>query len=325
MSGTLPLVSVVTPVYNGENFLTECIESVLRQSYSNWEYVIVDNASTDRTSEIIRSHAERDQRIRVHTNGQTVGVIQNHNIAFSLISPQSKYCKLIQGDDWMFPNCIELMVQAAEGVPRAGLVGSYCLAGRQVRCDGLPYPSPAVPGRDLARMTLLGLLYPFWSPSCLLIRSDLMRARQPFYRSNYLHADVEAVYDILQEHDFAFVHQVLTYIRAHENSMTAQDAKRINSQRLSRLHLLRDFGPVYLDEGEQRERTATLLRKYYETLAPGVLDLRPAEFWRHQRTELQKLGLPLSYARLLRAVGAELFSNPRGSARRLWAALRSAR
>ncbi len=46
------LVSVVTPVYNGEDFLVECIESVLRQSYSNWEYIIVNNCSTDRTLEI---------------------------------------------------------------------------------------------------------------------------------------------------------------------------------------------------------------------------------------------------------------------------------
>jgi glycosyltransferase involved in cell wall biosynthesis len=315
--GESPLVSVITPVYNGERYLTECIESVLNQTYQNWEYVLVNNASTDGTLDIIRRYAERDPRIRVHNNDHTVGVIQNHNIAFRLISARSKYCKLIQGDDWMFPLCLELMVHSAEAAPNAGVVGSYCLAGKQVRCDGLTYPSPLIPGPELARMTLLGLIYLFWSPSCLLIHSDLIRNRQPFYRSNYLHADVEALYDILQYHDFAFVHQILTYIRAHENSVTAQDAKRINSQRLSHLHLLRDFGPVYLDEYECSTRQTVLLNDYYNSLALGVFDFKQADFWQHQKSELRKLGFPLSYTRLLRAVATELFSNPRGAARRL--------
>ena len=62
---TGPLVSVVTPVYNGAEFLVEFIESVLRQTYEDWEYVIVDNRSTDRTLEIAQSFEARDPRIRV--------------------------------------------------------------------------------------------------------------------------------------------------------------------------------------------------------------------------------------------------------------------
>ena len=54
-----PLVSVVTPVYNGETYLAACIESVLSQSYSNWEYVIVNNCSTDRTLDIASDYAAR--------------------------------------------------------------------------------------------------------------------------------------------------------------------------------------------------------------------------------------------------------------------------
>ena len=52
-----PLVSVITPVYNGEEFLPECIESVLAQTYQNWDYTIVNNRSTDRTLEIAKSYA----------------------------------------------------------------------------------------------------------------------------------------------------------------------------------------------------------------------------------------------------------------------------
>ena len=63
-----PLVSVVTPVYNGAAYLSECIESVLAQTYTNWEYIIVNNCSTDRTRDIASHYAQQDTRIRLHNN-----------------------------------------------------------------------------------------------------------------------------------------------------------------------------------------------------------------------------------------------------------------
>ena len=66
-----PLVSVVTPVFNGGKFLGECIDSVLAQTYTNWEYVIVDNCSTDATLEIAQRYAAADPRIRVYHNDVT--------------------------------------------------------------------------------------------------------------------------------------------------------------------------------------------------------------------------------------------------------------
>ena len=71
----LPLVSVVTPVYNGEEHLRECVESVLRQTYENWEYVIVDNCSTDGTAEIAAEYATPTTRIRHERHEVHVDVI----------------------------------------------------------------------------------------------------------------------------------------------------------------------------------------------------------------------------------------------------------
>ena len=68
----LPQVSVVTPVYNGGEYLAQCIESVISQSYGNWEYIIVDNCSTDNSLDIANTYAERvagqvDPRFVMHT------------------------------------------------------------------------------------------------------------------------------------------------------------------------------------------------------------------------------------------------------------------
>ena len=66
-----PFVWVVTPVHNGERYLAECIESVLGQTYDNWEYLVVDNCSTDGTSEIVRAYCERDERVRLERSSSS--------------------------------------------------------------------------------------------------------------------------------------------------------------------------------------------------------------------------------------------------------------
>src|SRR5215467_12736820 len=109
-----PFVSIVTPVYNGETFLADCIESVLAQDYSNWEYIIVNNCSTDCTLDIANRYASLDSRVRVLTNSSFVDAICNHNIAVGSIALRSKYCKVVSADDWITADCLARMVELAE-------------------------------------------------------------------------------------------------------------------------------------------------------------------------------------------------------------------
>ena len=87
-----PLVSVVTPVYNGEKYLSACIESVLAQTYENWEYVIVNNCSKDSSLDIAQRYGKRDSRIRVHNNRDFLSMIENFNHSLIQSSDESKYC-----------------------------------------------------------------------------------------------------------------------------------------------------------------------------------------------------------------------------------------
>jgi glycosyltransferase involved in cell wall biosynthesis len=303
-----PLVSIVTPVYNGEAFLAECMESVLAQTYENWEYIIVNNRSTDGTLEIAKGYAEKDARVRVHTNDDFVAVIRNHNIAFRQMAPDSQYCKVLQADDWLFPDCIERMVAVGESSPKIGIIGSYGLYGNKLTSDGIALESSVLPGREVARQTLLGEIYPFGSPTSLLIRSDIIRGRDPHYKEPYLHADVEACYEVLKSYDFGFVHQVLTFVREHEQSETAKAATKFSWLSLSNIDLLKKFGPEYLSREEYEERLKVRMGEYYKFLGKSIFYFRDKSFWEQNKKECEKIGIPFSYLKTAGASFRELMT-----------------
>lgn len=305
---TQPLVSVITPVYNGEEFLAECIESVLAQTYQNWDYTIVNNRSTDRTLEIAQTYAARDVRIRVQDNREFLPIIQNHNSAIRQISPHSKYCKVVFADDWLFPQCLTEMVKVAEEHPTVGIVGAYGLDGSRVLWTGLPYPSTFVSGRELCRRALFGGPYIFGTATSLLIRSDLIRSRHPFYDEASLHADQEVCFELLQISDFGFAHQVLTYSRIRPNS-NHEFAQYIDSIALGNLGIVLKYGPIYLTSEEYETGKEPWLKSYYLLLAKSVLRLRDRAFWEYHLRRLDALGYKLDRLRLAKALAGELFAS----------------
>ncbi|MDR7554849.1 MAG: glycosyltransferase family 2 protein [Armatimonadota bacterium] len=294
-----PLVSVVMPVRNGEVFLVEGIESVLGQTYENWELVVVDNCSSDRTLEIARTYAERDRRIRVLRNETPLTLMENHNVAFRAVSTASRYCKILHADDWLFPECLTRMVEVAERNLSVGLVGSYCLYGDEVRCDGLPVTVTVLSGRDMGRKTLFREFYAFVSPSAIMVRSDLLRSGRFRYHESHIHADVEACLEALRYCDFGFVHQVLTFVRPHGDSVTATVANRLNTYHWSWLDMLRAYGPVYLTHDEYERLWRARVRAYYGFLGQNVLRRRSREFWTYHKERLDDLGLPLTASRVV--------------------------
>lgn len=293
-----PLVSIVTPVYNGSGYLRECIESVRAQTWRNWEYVVLDNASTDDTPAILAEYAALDSRIRVHRNESLLPVIQNHNTALRLASAQARYIKPLMADDWLFPECIDKMVAAAEAHPSVGLVCALAFDGCNVLLDGWPYPAHRVHGRDVARAHLLeDDLYIVGSPTATLLRASIVRSRQEFYREDTIAGDYEACLDILQSHDFAFVHQVLTYQRMHGKSVTSKYAE-IEGGFVGRVVALSRWGPVFLSKEEFAARYSARMRTYYRLLARHAIAGAPSDFWIYHRRQLAKMGEKLDRWRL---------------------------
>jgi glycosyltransferase involved in cell wall biosynthesis len=308
-----PLVSVITPVYNGALYLRECIESVLAQTYDPLEYIIVDNCSTDDTLAIAHQYQRTDKRIRVVSNSHFVGAIENHNIAFRCISDDSKYCKAVSADDWLYPECITKMVELAECNPTVGIVQAYAINIDGVRWPGLPHHITVFDGRDVCRLYLLGKIDFTGMPSSVLYRSSLVMARHSFFPGSAPSADAAAYLQCLQGSDLGFVHQILSFERIHERSMSAK-ARELDSYLVDRLELLLEYGPIYLTREEFRTRLEERLRHYYGVLAVGAVNVRPRGFWNYHQQRLEALGYSLYGLRLGKAVCLkvlDLFLNPK--------------
>jgi glycosyltransferase involved in cell wall biosynthesis len=301
----LPLVTLVTPAYNGARHLAECIESVLAQTYPHWNYVIVNNCSTDATLEIAETYSRRDSRIRVITNEKHVWIIENHNIAFRQLDPLAKYLKPIFADDWLYPGCLEKMVAAAEAQPSVGLVGAYSFDGDKVCWQGLPAPASCVPGREICRSRLMGGPYFLGTASNLLFRADLVRQRPSFFADDHIHADYTAFLDVLASSDFAFLHEILTYCRKPEKS-NSTFAKDYDSLRLGNIAALQKFGPTFLSSAELDRSMNSELRRYYRFLAKSALRFRDKDFWNYHREWRRKLGLRLNLPRLAGNIALEV-------------------
>lgn len=297
-----PLVSVVTPIHNTAAYLDECIESVRRQTYANWEYVLLDNASSDGSTEIARRHAAQDSRIRLVRRDDLVPQVPNYNRAIAQASPECRYVKMLEADNWLYPECLQKMVALAEAHPNVGIVSSYNVTETRIRLAGLPLADTVIDGREAARAHLRADAYWFGAPTTVLMRGDLVRATQPFYDEGHLIAeDLSACFDALLTTDFGFVHQILTFVRTQNDSILSK-IKGFDAQDLDRLVLLRRHGADFFSPQEMRAVERRLTRQYYGCLARGVLRRQTPAYWQFHRRGLASSGLRLEPVRLAGAV-----------------------
>ena len=328
MATNEPFVSVVTPVYNTADYLREAIESVLAQSYGNFEYIISDNCSTDGSSEIAHEYASLDNRVRVIDHADFLSQSGNYNRALRLISPAAKYCKMVQADDWIFPDCLREMIRVAEIDREIAIVGAYELAGPHVKCQGLTCSRPSepctiVPGREACRMYLLHKKYLFGTPTNLMYRADFVRSRDRFFREDRIHPDSDLCFELLGQYKFGFVHSVLSFSRVDNMSITGA-MRDFEPDARDAYVFMRDYGRLHLTDGEYARCWPKAKKEYYDLLAYHMLRVRDKKFWefheesfriaddRLNRGALLLLQLP----RVLRWIGNPL-STLEGAARAL--------
>jgi glycosyltransferase involved in cell wall biosynthesis len=286
-------VSVVTPFYNTAAYLGECIESVLRQTHTNFEYILVDNKSRDGSLEIARSYAQ-DPRVRVVENTSFVSQLENYNGALARIEAHSKYVKVASADDVLYPECVARLVAVAEDHPNVGMVGSYFVTDDGPGANGVPRDLSCMPGREVLRQMLLTSCFPLGTPTSVLYRADLVRSRPQFYPANSYHFDTEAAYELLLDHDFGFAHQILSFIRSDDASTTGR-RQQFHPNLLDLYVVLERYGEKVLSADEFRRRRAQVRGEYLRYLGRAALRAKGKEFWNYHRQGLASLGQRLGW------------------------------
>jgi glycosyltransferase involved in cell wall biosynthesis len=134
MNNRIPRVSIGMPVYNGEGFIVPALESILAQTFPDFELVISDNASTDLTRDICESYAARDARIRYYSSPRNAGAAPNFNRVFSLAS--GEFFKWATHDDTLEPdflkNCVNVLSHHTDVVLCTSLVRQIDASGNEI-------------------------------------------------------------------------------------------------------------------------------------------------------------------------------------------------
>jgi glycosyltransferase involved in cell wall biosynthesis len=303
-----PLVTIVTPFVNHVASLGECIESVLGQRHANFELVLIDNHGTDGAAAVAQRYAERDPRIRVVRAPERLPRIESYNFALEQVSPDSEYVRIVGPGDRLTAHGISEMVELALAHPNVAIVSSYSLRGTHLEGSGLEPERKIISGREACRLHLLDGVFLFGAPTSQMYRADLLEERRPFFASGRVHPDTEAVFEILANADFGFVHQVLSFSREHlERDSERGIPREFEPDALDRFIIISQYGPVYLDQHEFRDVLASATRWYYSVLARAWLKDRvgqtPEGFWEYHRAGLKSIAEEVQPELLMLALG----------------------
>lgn len=122
MRNNNPEISVIMSVYDGQSCLLEAVESILNQTFKDFEFIIIDDGSTDRTPEILKEYARKDERIKIITNPKNIGLTKSLNQAIK--EAKGKYIVRMDADDISLPERLEQQIEFMRKNPEAGLLGT---------------------------------------------------------------------------------------------------------------------------------------------------------------------------------------------------------
>ncbi len=175
-ASAVPLATVCIPVHNCERYIGVAIESVLSQTFTDFELVVIDNCSTDGTLDVIRRYS--DPKIRVIENETNIGAESNWNKALSLA--RGKYFKLLCADDYLYPDCLETQAGVLEAPDSEGIKLVSCSRdivdqhGNRIMTKSTPGRKGRVTGADIIKRSIRFGTNIIGEPSCALLRSEVL-------------------------------------------------------------------------------------------------------------------------------------------------------
>jgi glycosyltransferase involved in cell wall biosynthesis len=202
-----PLVSVLMTTYNREKYLAQAVESVLASTYENFELIIVDDQSKDRSLAIAREYAEKDLRVKAILNEKNLGDYPNRNKAASLAS--GKYLKYVDADDLIYPTGLEVFVTGMEQFPEAGF-GLGSLPQDKFRI----FPFMLTPEEAYNRHYFKEQLF-HKAPLSAIIRKDVFDSVGGFTGRRYL-GDFEMWHILASRYPVVLMPHGVVWYREHE-------------------------------------------------------------------------------------------------------------
>ncbi|NTW34221.1 MAG: glycosyltransferase, partial [Bacteroidetes bacterium] len=205
----MPEVSVLIAVYNGEKFLTEAIESILQQTFTDFELIIINDGSTDKTKDIILSY--NDDRIKYFENETNIKLIPTLNKGIDLAC--GKYIARIDADDIAMPNRLEVQYNYMEKHPEIGLCASWL----KTIGDGEQKIVEFKSQHDEIRLELF--FHSYMHHPTVMMRTSLFKENNIKY-PNALHAEDYALWVLLSEYTkFHVIPEVLLKYRVHDQNI----------------------------------------------------------------------------------------------------------
>jgi glycosyltransferase involved in cell wall biosynthesis len=219
----MPAVSVCIPSYNYGRYLRRALESVLAQTWRDFEVIVVDNCSADDTVEVVKAVAREFPELRYERNETPVGMAENFNRALALAT--GRYVKILCADDWLAPDALRMSVEAMAQYSEAAMVttgrlmvsddGEPALLARYSNNRGVVSGTEAI-NRCLFATNAIG------EPSAVMFRRSLSGRG---FDERYLHAvDLEMWFHLLEQGELACIPEPLTMIRLHSAQATHDNA-----------------------------------------------------------------------------------------------------
>jgi glycosyltransferase involved in cell wall biosynthesis len=316
----IPRVSIVVPVYNGADYLEECLASIAAQTYQDWEAVVVNNCSTDGTAEIIDKFVSRDSRFRAVHCEEFVPKADNYNRSVDSASKGVEFVKIVEADNSLRRECIGRMVEIANLDSDIGIVGCYYLEGSMLMGSGVGTDRTIIPGVDVLREHLLrpDMTYYLGVPTTLLFRAKALAESQPCFRAESFFDDQELCFRILARWKFGFAHDILAFIR--EGNGIWSEILNFNALVACQYALVVRFGRDLLTAEELRQTIAVRKSAYFECIGRAVLGGRDQRYWSFHRGVFRLLGKKFCFWTLfLPAVWSaiEMLLNPKRTVDRI--------
>ena len=218
---THPLVSVIMPVYNGEKFLSQAIESILCQSMRDFEFIIVDDGSTDDTWEIVSAQARQDSRINLVRNANNEGLMRSLNTGLALA--RGEFIARQDADDVSMPDRLQKQNSFLQAHPDIGVVGT---ASQRMGANGENTGTVTPPQSDTALRWRLLFGTTFCHPS-IMLRRGLLREHGIRYRLKSPVEDYDFLIQLSQQTRMANLSEPLYRYRIHDDSTSTRTADTV--------------------------------------------------------------------------------------------------